>query len=442
MIDVGKVLLYFFIEFTKLWLVLWGIINFPLKKNKRVYIVTGGVLFFIIIVAGMNFEQYESTIKQMLSALVIFIICIIFNGKIIRKLTYSLLAYVCILFADLCVAGIISLLLNTTLFNIVNHYTLNNVCNAFNIVTFSVVIFIRKIRKSSAIRLALSKKIYALLFAGAGIGSLFIGCLMITTLPGAGERIRRTMIVVTIIICFAYCIACLMLVIVSDSRDNFKSLSQINQNVIVSQQRYYMLVQEKQREIQSLRHEMKNHLGCINSLHHNNKLTEMDQYINQLMEQTGAVEDLFDTGNDIVNAILNDAQSRYQKEGIRIALEGTFPKGLHIAPMDLCVIFANAVSNAVEAIQRIERSIGNIYIIHIRLSSFKEDLYIDITNPTEKKVEIPKGNPVTSKQDKNIHGFGTKNMRLRVEKYQGTINFKSEDNVFYVEIHMKNKVKN
>ena len=36
-------------------------------------------------------------------------------------------------------------------------------------------------------------------------------------------------------------------------------------------------------------------------------------------------EDLFDTGNDIVNAILNDAQSKYKSQRIFLRLTGGFP---------------------------------------------------------------------------------------------------------------------
>ena len=95
---------------------------------------------------------------------------------------------------------------------------------------------------------------------------------------------------------------------------------------------------------------MRNYIFCISSLYNQNKKTELEKYLNELIEQTKMLPELFDTGNDIVNAILNDAQSRYQKDGINILLEGGFPENLHITSMDLCTIFANAINNAVEAI--------------------------------------------------------------------------------------------
>lgn len=83
---------------------------------------------------------------------------------------------------------------------------------------------------------------------------------------------------------------------------------------------------------------MRNHIFCISSLYNQNKKTELEKYLNELIEQTKMLPELFDTGNDIVNAILNDAQSRYQKDGINILLEGDFRK-TYISHPWICVLF-------------------------------------------------------------------------------------------------------
>jgi sensor histidine kinase regulating citrate/malate metabolism len=121
---------------------------------------------------------------------------------------------------------------------------------------------------------------------------------------------------------------------------------------------------------------------------------------------------------------------------------GGFPSELHIIPVDLCVIFANLITNAVEAIRLLENYNQRDNFIDIKISSYKEDVYIDVKNPTMKNIDIQNGTLITTKQDKRFHGFGTKNMKQRVEKYHGTVNFKSENNNFYVEIFMKNEVIN
>ena len=108
--------------------------------------------------------------------------------------------------------------------------------------------------------------------------------------------------------------------------------------------------------------------------------------------------------------------------------------------MDLCVIFANAINNAVEAIYKFE-DVDIIHVINIKISSFKEDLFIDITNPIKEEVEIVNNKIETSKEDKDFHGFGLNNMKMKAREYGGSIKLESDDKMFYLFIHMKSKRK-
>jgi signal transduction histidine kinase len=429
-------------DLIKLWLVFWGIINYPMVKKINSYIMIGVVEFAILFGASFYFDTNQDVVINIMTGMVLITVCLLFQGKIIKKLAYCLLAYFLVLFFDVCVTGILTLIFHTTYYEMKNYDILHFLTNFTNVLTLIIIIVIKKVRNKPSMRIYLSKRIYALLFAGAGIGIVIVSSLMLTSLPGTGDRLRRIMLVVSIVACVAYSVACLMLIIISESRDNFKTLSRINQNIIESQQNYYILVNEKQKEIRGIRHEMKNHLSCINGLYKANKLEEMEQYIKQLVEDADMPEDLFDTGNDIVNAILNDARSKYSLERIKLRLEGCFPSELQIAPLDLCVIFANLVINAVEAIRQLDSYNQMDYYIDVKISNFKDDIFINVKNPIVKNIIIQNGLLVTTKQDKSLHGFGTKNMKQRVEKYQGTINYKSENNYFFVDINMKNKVEN
>lgn len=432
-------LMYYVIEFIKNILVLWGIMEFPLKKKKVHYLIVLLPIAFIFILLGTEIENVVSTMELFLPILTIITVTFILEGNLFKKLSYSLLMFICIAFFDICVGGILSLLINVTLADITTHPVLNIIVSSFSIFIYGAITIIKKSRNKYQGAILISKNIYALIFALTSTGVFFVGSLMITSLPGAGDKLRKLVLVFILIFSFAAFSVSLMLVIISKSRDTYKVLSQINQDIIASQQRYYTLANEKQQEIRSIRHEMKNHISCIDALYKNGKLNEMHDYINQLIGQSETFGDLFDTGNDIVNAILNDAESRYSKEGIGIRLEGTFPKELKISSMDLCVIFANAVTNAIEAIQKMDQYSKAKRYIDVKISSYKDDLFIDIANPIGEEVILSEGKLVTTKSDKQHHGFGTSNMRQRVEKYGGTIDLKSEKNMFYVHINLSYK---
>lgn len=420
---------------ANLLLIIWGIMNISFVKKKKVLAIAGIVMALLLLSAAIYYNQNPDVAIFYETCIVIIGVCFLFQGNIFKLIAYSLLAYILLSFLDASIEGIVSVL----------HIELEGIFRravfaTIVVLVMSIIVLIKRSRTSSKIQVKLSKRIYALLFVGAGTGMMIIAGLLVEANSKAGETVRRIIIIITIIVVISYCTACVMMVFITESRDNYKALTQINQRVIEAQQQYYTLVNEKQQEIRSIRHEMKNHLACINGLFKADKLIEMEQYINQLIESSEVSLDLLDTGNDIVNAILNEAQSRYRKEHIAIRLEGGFPMQLYIAPLDLCVIIANLVSNAVEAIQRMNRIENDLYYVDVKISSFKNDLYINVNNPIDKNINIVNGVLITCKKDKNLHGFGVSNVKNKVEKYHGTYDYRIENNQFCVEINMKNNV--
>lgn len=422
------------IDIMTLVLVLWGIMNIPFIDNRKIIGITGVMMALLLLFICIFFRDNLDILMILETCVVVLMVCFLFQGNIFKLIAYSLLAYLLALFLCICLSGIGSVM------NISREDMLSlKLYNIAAILLIGIIAFIRQ-RKRNRLQFHLSKRIYALLFAGAGTGIMMIGGLLVDANSRTGERARRIVLVVTIIIMMTYCAACIMMVFITESRDSYKALSKISQSVIDAQQQYYTVVNEKQQEIRSIRHEMKNHLACIRGLYKADKLPEMEEYINQLIETSSSTEDLLDTGNDIVNAILNEVQSRYRKERIAIRLEGGFPPQLYIAPMDLCIVIANIITNAVEAIQRIESKNDDYRYVDLKISSFKDELYIDVRNPIDHKIHIMNGRPVTDKKDRNSHGFGINNVIQRVEKYKGTFHYHIKNNYFFVEINMKNQL--
>ena len=436
--SIWDILIYYFIDLLKLLLVMSGMLNYSLQKNKYRYVIMGLSVFAFLSITKVIDKSGELSI-DILSLLVIITLLVILQGKLLRKLYTILLAYICILFLDTCVTGVISLLGRSSFHTIINSKVLYSFGNGFSILIISTIVLIKKFRWKSVGKAGVSKRLYAILFASAGTGILFISSLMIVNAPESSSRFQSNMFAITIIICLAYFVASLLLVILAESRDNYRTLSKVNQTLLEAQQNYYLLAQEKQQEIRGIRHEINNHLTCIYGLYRSDKLEQMGSYINQLIEQLNSLPELLDTGNDIVNTILNEAVGKYDALGIKIQVEGSFPEQLLISQMDLCVIFANAISNAIEAIAKIDSDPENHKVIQIRIRSHHDDLFIDISNPVAEKVTITNGILSTTKKDKYLHGFGTKNMKQSVEKYLGTVTYENVDQMFTVHIAMKNR---
>ena len=57
-------------------------------------------------------------------------------------------------------------------------------------------------------------------------------------------------------------------------------------------------------------------------------------------------------------------------------------------------------------------------------------LYVEISNSTESKPIIKDGHFLTSKEDGKTHGYGTKNIYKVVRKYNASVNFNAENNMY------------
>jgi len=430
--DIIYVIYTYATDFIKLGLILVGIFNLTMIKRKSRYIILSVLQIAILIIAGCFYRYKPDLVVLFNSTLVSVLICFLIEGKFYKKIALSILSYLAISFLDATLVAILTLLKCYS--DAPWEHILTNVVN---IVLIGFAVAIKK-RKYTSFKINFTKKVYAMFFTGAGTGFLIITALLIESNNNITNTARRFVLIITIILVAFYCYVCLKFSSISDSADIYKELSLINQSIIESQQQYYTLVNEKQQEIRSLRHEMKNHLACINSLYHLNKIQEMEDYMGELIHLSTNTAELIDTGSDIVNAILNDVQSKYIKENICLRVEGSFPMDIKITQMDLSVIFANLVSNAIEAIQRMERNKEVIYYIDIRITSYKSDLYIDIKNPCENNLQIINGILITSKKDKSRHGFGVNNIIQKVEKYKGSYSFKQINNEFIVELFLEN----
>lgn len=427
----------YIIDFIKIWMVLWGIMGFRLTKNYQFYAIISVLQFILISISTIYYTQNTDLIAGLWTIMVIISSSLYFEGKFLKKLFYSLLAHSLILFLDACLMGVAALYANKTGHEFINETVAIYIYTSFSVVILISIFLIKRFFLQTRVQVHISKRIYTLLFAGALTGVMIIAALAAQNNDDMPINGRRLVVIVTIVAIIAYNVACIMMIVITESRDNYRMISIVSQNIIESQQQYYSLVNEKQQEMRSIKHEMRNHLSCIYGLYQSNNSNEMELYLKDLIDTSYNSETLFDTGNDIVNAVLNDAQSRCRKDNIVIQLDGGFPKPLYLSAMDLCAIFANIVSNAVEAIQRMDRAWDITEFIYIEIRSFKEDIYINITNPIGiNKFNVK--NLTTSKSNKETHGFGVKNMLRSVEKYQGSANYEIIDQQMKLEIELKN----
>ena len=103
-------------------------------------------------------------------------------------------------------------------------------------------------------------------------------------------------------------------------------------------------------------------------------------------------------------------------------------------PTDICSIFANALDNAIEACERADE---DERLIKLQIRKSGQFFNIKLSNTyteTDGKLDLGKlfnaKERITSKEDKNLHGYGTQNIRSAVEKNDGMIKAEAEGGMY------------
>lgn len=138
------------------------------------------------------------------------------------------------------------------------------------------------------------------------------------------------------------------------------------------------------------------------------------------------------TGNPALDVILTEKSIQCAAEGIGFTCMAEASGLSYIAPVDLYVLFGNALENAIEASQKLKEPEKKQISLSIhRAGGFYA---VQLQNYTEGEIRMEGDIPLTDKEDKQNHGFGVKSMRLLAEKYDGELHFRQEGDV--VELYL------
>jgi len=133
--------------------------------------------------------------------------------------------------------------------------------------------------------------------------------------------------------------------------------------------------------------------------------------------------------NYSVNLILSSYIAKAKSEHITVKTQIDIPEKNAVSDMDLCVIFANAIENAINACKEISNSNEKFIKISSRIANSK--LYIQITNSFDGTIIFVDDMPIRPEEN---HGLGTKSIAAVAQKYGGVYSFTTENGIFKTSI--------
>ena len=199
------------------------------------------------------------------------------------------------------------------------------------------------------------------------------------------------------------------------------------------QKQYYEALLEKEEDTRRYRHDMVNHLLCLNSLAQQEKIEELKMYLDQMQNQTQIIQNKsYVTGHQVLDVITNYYLTPLQN--VDIKLSGQISEALEYDNVSLCIIYANLLKNAVE---EVERSKEGERFININFKQGIEYFRMIIQNSLSEESSKKENMLVTSKKDKKNHGIGLRNVHRTIEENGGSIKINHDSTSFTVEVILK-----
>lgn len=192
------------------------------------------------------------------------------------------------------------------------------------------------------------------------------------------------------------------------------------------------LNQQNLEDIRRLRHDIKNHLSCVEGLLRQGCVSEATAYFARLEESAIQPLAFIDCGNPCLSAILNLEASKARSYGIALDHRVLVEPQLPIEDDALCALLTNLIDNALEAIVRQQVENG---AVEVGINQRDGQLYISVRNTVALGIgEDALLSLRTTKKDQRLHGYGHKIVNNIVEHYSGMLNRSLRDGLYTVDI--------
>lgn len=164
---------------------------------------------------------------------------------------------------------------------------------------------------------------------------------------------------------------------------------------------------------------------------------EAKSYLSELIALQSERILLVSTHNAAIDAILNQKGYIGQRQGIDMRFRVNDLSGLTLPRVDVTIVLGNLIDNAMEACLRVPESDR---WVSIQILYAQGILSISIINPSL-PVQIINGQIPTTKSEPLLHGYGLRNVKDILNKYEAEYTFSFEDGRFIFTVDWLDTIK-
>lgn len=181
------------------------------------------------------------------------------------------------------------------------------------------------------------------------------------------------------------------------------------------------------QNVRRLKHDMKNHMMVLASYLNSNDYEAAKTYTSEILDKLNAMHSYIETGNSLLNHILNEKLELARNKGISIQAEIETLSFSNMKSIDFSALLTNLLDNAIEA------GCKELFPeLRIRIGTERGYQTIRVKNRITDSVLRSNPELETTKNERDLHGLGIRQIKEIVDSYNGMYDFYEEDGFFCV----------
>ena len=154
---------------------------------------------------------------------------------------------------------------------------------------------------------------------------------------------------------------------------------------------------------------------------------DQNEHISKIEESIDQFGNLYQTENELLDAVLNDVRRHCLKEKITFSCIANCKNIDFIDIFDLSILLGNMFDNAIDATMKLPEERR---VLDVKLVTDEHFFRITEKNTFTGELDIKNGNLISSKPENGYHGFGNQSMKYIIDKYHGDMALDAEDGTF------------
>lgn len=420
-------------NFCELFIILYFLKDTYKPRVKKQLFIPLCILFTVFQFLNTNLFLAKSTFIVLGSLMFVFLLLLLYELDWKNRI-----AYLMFLYASIALSEIVVVMLLSSLFEVDVDFIQNNIliyASSSIASKFLAYFLILLVKKKTVDYNNIPRGYRAFLFLPLPIASILIILLFVRCSYQIEDKLFEIIALASSVILVIGNVAIFYIVDKLNELVNTKEKLLFAEKHINNQIVHYQELYKYQNELRIFKHDTRNRLISLIGLIKKDETQKALQVMENSLEWINLkTNNIVNSGNPVVDAILQHKLHYAKEKNIKIDFFVKLSSNIYIDELELGIIIGNILDNAIEAVEK--TSTPNSKQIDFKLITAADRISISVKNPVVFDVDTEC--LVTSKQNKEIHGYGIKSVQAIANKYDGIVRFSCKNKVFSANINLGN----